>query len=335
MYKLSICIPVYNREFFLDALLKNIFGELSKYDLLNDVEICISDNASIDRIGNVTQKYKAKYDNIVYHKNEKNLGADRNFLKCIEIAHGEFCWLFGSDDRFHDGSIKRVLNYLDEDKELSGIVVSSQAYINDFTEKLEIDPLSPKYIRKYSIPNEFLSNHGYHFCFISAHIFKRELWNRVTETYDLTDYFNVYVHVFVLIKLAFMAQKYLYVGDRLISFRADNDSFLSTDNEGYIKRYRIEYELERIARHTIGKNTSVYRQYMKKVCWKFVFTRLLDIKLATSVNMFSLFFEILSKYWKYPAFYFKILPLFLLPKKGVRILENIKAKCRKLRILPS
>lgn len=92
--KISICIPQYNRIAFL----------LKSLDLINvqtypHLEIVISDDCSTDNtqqeIANLVPVYKFP---IIYHRNEHNLGYDRNYRKCIELAGGDYVIVIGNDD---------------------------------------------------------------------------------------------------------------------------------------------------------------------------------------------------------------------------------------------
>ena len=109
---LSICIPTYNREQYLDETLASIINQL-KPDNVGNVEICISDNASTDNTAQIVAKYKANPSiNLVYSRNEKNLGADANYLKAVEIASGTYCWLLGSDDKPEPTALQQLLGYV-------------------------------------------------------------------------------------------------------------------------------------------------------------------------------------------------------------------------------
>ena len=75
---LSICIPTYNREKYLQECLDSIIGQ--EGFSTQDIEIVISDNASQDGTMSLVESYKAKYPNIQYFRNAENIGAIRNVL---------------------------------------------------------------------------------------------------------------------------------------------------------------------------------------------------------------------------------------------------------------
>ena len=95
MYKLSICIPTYNRAKHLANCLQSIIS-IKNHSKLT-FEVCVSDNCSTDDTEDVVQRAQ-KYIAIKYQKNECNLGIPKNFLNVIDMAEGEFAWLIGDDD---------------------------------------------------------------------------------------------------------------------------------------------------------------------------------------------------------------------------------------------
>ena len=80
----------------------------------HDLNIIVVDNASNDNTKEDIDSYRTKIPNLVYFRWDENNGADRNFIKVVELASGEYCWLMGSDDLIEDGSINYVLNFLEK-----------------------------------------------------------------------------------------------------------------------------------------------------------------------------------------------------------------------------
>jgi abequosyltransferase len=82
---LSICIPTYNR---VEYLIKCIDSIICQKEFINkQVEIVISDNASIDNTFNEIEKYIKKYDNIYYYRNNVNINND-NFPLVLSKGNG-------------------------------------------------------------------------------------------------------------------------------------------------------------------------------------------------------------------------------------------------------
>lgn len=110
---LSICIPTYNRAAYLPICLDSIVNEYkTSNELLELTEIVIADNASTDDTANIVKEYQKKYPNIIYFRNERNLGFDRSFTRLMERATGKYCLSIGDDDAFFEGAIPKIVKML-------------------------------------------------------------------------------------------------------------------------------------------------------------------------------------------------------------------------------
>lgn len=129
---LSIAILTYNRARFLENLLNCITPQAEKFK--GEVEICISNNGSSDNTGEIVKSFQKKYPDLIkYSDNIENLGVDRNILKVMEMASGDFIWTFGDDDNIVENGINEVIKFLKKIvKETTGlIVVKREAYFID------------------------------------------------------------------------------------------------------------------------------------------------------------------------------------------------------------
>jgi len=130
---LTIAIPTYNRATPLKRLLDNIESQASEFK--DKVEICISNNGSTDNTREVVLNFKEKYPDylIKYSENEKNLGFDRNILKVVSMAEGEFVWPLADDELIVKNGLEEVIGFIIEnkDKEMGGMVVKFSSYVVD------------------------------------------------------------------------------------------------------------------------------------------------------------------------------------------------------------
>jgi abequosyltransferase len=111
---LSICIPTFNRADYLRDCLHSIFHE---NDSLEEIEVCVSDNASTDNTIAVIKDFQ-NYNNFSYQRNEDNLGIPLNFIKVTSMASGRYIWLLGDDDVVTKDGIRLILNRI---KDHSGV----------------------------------------------------------------------------------------------------------------------------------------------------------------------------------------------------------------------
>ena len=86
--KLSIGLPVYNGELFIERAIESILAQT-----FTDFELIISDNASTDSTQEICQNFSKKDNRIRIFKQEKNIGVHRNFYFLLSQAKGEyFAW---------------------------------------------------------------------------------------------------------------------------------------------------------------------------------------------------------------------------------------------------
>jgi glycosyltransferase involved in cell wall biosynthesis len=82
------------------------------------VEICVSDNCSIDNTQDFMSNVVRKYANVSYSRNDTNIGIDLNIIKSMEMAKGKYLLPIGDDEMLPDGSIKTIVERLRASPEL-------------------------------------------------------------------------------------------------------------------------------------------------------------------------------------------------------------------------
>lgn len=327
--QLSICIPTYGRSDCLQKLLNNMLYEIECSNLWHDIEVCISDNCSTDDtkqiIANVIAKYPQLHLN--YHCNESNLGYDCNLLQAVKLASGGYCWLFGDDDKFEDGALFALLSFLQTERNLSGITVNVQSYAANLLNKIPNANFRPSESFKACTVEEIYAKLTPCLGFISSQIIKRELWNDVVNKFDLTPYYTGYIHLFIMGQIIKSSPNWMFLHQRLVGWRSDNDSALSNKGiDGVVKRMRLDYEYLRIAADIFGAKSKIYSLQANQICGVYVFGYLQYIKFNFGLPLRRLFGEITQRFYFCPNYYLKILPIFLLPRPLVTMLKVVK-KC--------
>lgn len=106
---LTIAIPTWNRCKPLQENVLSLIREIGD-TWIEDVEIVISDNASTDETESFCHTLCKKYPFIRYHRNPDNLGANANFQNVIQLARGQYVWLFGDDDLIVENCISKIIH---------------------------------------------------------------------------------------------------------------------------------------------------------------------------------------------------------------------------------
>lgn len=110
---LAICLPTYNRAKYLKMQLER-FSSMPQ-ELWEDISIFISDNCSTDETQSIGNEYCGKEGmDIVYHRNDSNIGMDGNFVTCFKSAETKYVWLLGDDDTILIERLPLILSLLKE-----------------------------------------------------------------------------------------------------------------------------------------------------------------------------------------------------------------------------
>ncbi|MEB3886239.1 glycosyltransferase family 2 protein [Lyngbya sp. CCY1209] len=109
--KVSIGLPVYNGEAFLETAIEAVLNQT-----FGDFELIICDNASDDRTAEICQKYQELDGRIRYYRNSKNIGAAPNFNRTFELSRGEYFKWMASDDIIEPTFIELCLEALEKNK---------------------------------------------------------------------------------------------------------------------------------------------------------------------------------------------------------------------------
>jgi abequosyltransferase len=109
---LTIAIPTYNREQYLNELLSVLLPQISDF---KRVEVVISDNDSSDGTSTMLAAWRANYPALKCYFNHSNVGPDRNILNCFDYAEGKYVWILGDDDIVLPGGIDLLIGLLSRD----------------------------------------------------------------------------------------------------------------------------------------------------------------------------------------------------------------------------
>ena len=139
---LSVGLFVYNGERFLEETLDSILNQT-----FTDFELIISDNASTDRTGEISEAYTRRDDRIRYYRGEKNMGAGWNVRRVYELATGKYFKWAAADDILAPDFLRRCVEVLESDR---GCVVA-------YSKTTEIDE-NGKFIKNYVTPMKADSN---------------------------------------------------------------------------------------------------------------------------------------------------------------------------------
>lgn len=275
MKSLSINIPTYNRDKYLKKNLLIIISQLRDDNLLQEVEINISDNASTDNTPTLVKQLiqDNKDISINYKRNRNNLGPDLNFINTMKMATGKYSILFGDDDYFEPKAIKKLLQMFKENEKVTFFLynrISIDNTSNHLYSKPFLRPDVETEIFNFQFKNDVIAyfaqvtDHGGILTFISSVAYKTSILSEVGE-YDERCTGSCYSFLFYWWNSLMKGKQLMYVNEYLVKATVDG---ATNNNYGQgLKRLLVDTEgLSRIANIVFeGKNISYKNSFLEAV----------------------------------------------------------------------
>ena len=108
---LSIVIPAYNAEDYIERCIDSILDQ--QYN--NNIEIIIVNDGSTDSTGEILNKYKQQYPDIINIVSQNNGGVVSARNEGLKNASGEWIWFCDADDYIVRNGLSYVLeNFIDD-----------------------------------------------------------------------------------------------------------------------------------------------------------------------------------------------------------------------------
>ena len=109
--KLSIILPVYNVEGYINQCLESILPQLD-----NNTELIIVDDCSPDRSIDICEDATEGISNVCIKRRDKNGGLSAARNTGIEEAKGEYIWFVDSDDYIENNAVSVLLKSIEGPK---------------------------------------------------------------------------------------------------------------------------------------------------------------------------------------------------------------------------
>jgi glycosyltransferase involved in cell wall biosynthesis len=140
----SIGLPVFNGEKYLAETINSILTQTYK-----DFELIISDNASTDRTQQICRACAIRDSRIRYYRNEKNLGAPRNFNRVFKLSLGKYFKWAAYDDLIAPDYLEKCVGVLEKDPSVvlchswTGRINELGVLVGNYDHKMRIDSDRP------------------------------------------------------------------------------------------------------------------------------------------------------------------------------------------------
>ncbi len=113
-----ICLPTYNAAATVRETLESILAQTYA-----NLVIHVSDNASTDDTLAIVESVSDARIHI--HRQEQNVGAEKNFDNCIRLGEGRYTAIFHADDLYEPDMVAKQVARLEADQELGAVFTAA------------------------------------------------------------------------------------------------------------------------------------------------------------------------------------------------------------------
>lgn len=300
--KVSIVIPVYNVEKYIERCLKSILNQT-----LDSIEVIVIDDGSTDNSGKICDEFSSKYKNIkTFHKKNEGVSSARNLG--ITLAKGEYIGFVDPDDFIHINMYKVL--YENAKKVNSDITICSVNEIrgnNIFTE--DNTGKFMMYSKSEAINGYFNDIYPFNHNYLCNKLFKKELFDNVR----MNEKIAYQEDSEIMIKLLNASDSIAYIGKPLYNYDLREGSLSSGKiSKGKITAERAFYSIYEYTGYNIC-------EYKSKALLKYIGL------------VFNIVIEIIKNYEEYKEEYLNMITRIreiyceLLKTKGIPVKYKIHA----------
>lgn len=302
MYKVSIIIPIYNVEAYLEQCLNSAINQS-----LNDIEIICINNGASDIEQNILKKCANKNSKIKIINFENNQGYGKAVNEGIKSAQGEYISILESDDYIDDNMLEFLYNKAKEND--VDIIKSAYKAFDNFSEK--------SYLNNLNIPEDRIFNINDFPVLLSKHpsiwscLYKRSFLIE-NDIFFIEERGTGWVDNHFSVKSLVLAKKIQYIKDAFYHYRVEQQNSSSSLRDGLDIPYKASLQVHKFLNERSIKNKEIYKNlairewaYIKDIINKCPYS---EISCAQDVikNLFDLIGDSLNDNKKFMKFKKKI-----------------------------
>lgn len=243
MVKVSIIVPIYNIESYVEKCINSLLNQTYK-----DIEIILVDDGSTDGSSDICDEYSNKYEKvIVIHQENRGLSMARN--SAIKRATGEYITFVDGDDWVEEKTVETLVWLMEQD---------------------DIDIAAIVKVGHYFETGEIVIGNSYKMLLHMLHKSCFEIWGKLfkRELFDDIEFPAGKIHedLYTLPKLVAKADKTIVYHKGLYNYRYRDGSIMSNAASDYY------YDLIQCCIEGIKSSCSIFekkrrkRRFRKMVC---------------------------------------------------------------------
>lgn len=249
MCKVSIIIPIYNAQKYIEKCLQSAINQT-----LKEIEVICINNGASEIEKNILKEYSIKNPEIKIINFEINQGYGKAVNEGIKSAQGEYISILESDDYIDSNMIEILYNKAKEND--VDIIKSAYIAFNEYSEKLYLNDLDIDENKVFKINEypEFFSKHPSIWTCLYKRSFLIEnniFFIEAKDTGWVDNHFSV--------KSLIFAKKIQYVNKAFYHYRVNHPNSSSTLREGLVLPYKASLQVHNFLNEQGIENKGIYR----------------------------------------------------------------------------
>lgn len=264
MKKISIIVPVYNAENMIENCVNSILNQT-----LDDFEIILIDDGSIDKSGDICEKLQKENNNVFcYHKKNGGSASEaRNYG--IKVSKGEFVCFVDNDDMLpHKEILSKMYTNIISTK--SDMLIGRKKLFDYIKKDQSMQHLKKtyngKFLLKYMIDNDVYEGTVWSNLYKKDLIIGNDLWFKNGLINEDEDFF---------LKILYLSKKVMILNENC--YKRGTNIFSQTNSKNTYTYYRKAYGRITVASSIINFIDSKEKNILYK---KPVYTRAIQFYLA-------------------------------------------------------
>lgn len=250
---ISVALPVYNGERYLGAAIESVLAQTRA-----DFELVICDNASTDGSDAIARGYAARDPRIRCFRNDKNIGAARNFCRAFELSGGRYFRWLAADDLMASAALERCAAVLDAQPD---VVLASTAaeMIGEHGERLRLYDSPQQLAQPEALERLKAAQQQDPWCIAVYGLMRREVLQRTAllESFSGSD-------LTLLAELS-LHGRFAEVSEVLFSRRVHPGAYSSVTSEANVRAF---YAPEAKPRPALRMRTWLHRRANARAVWR-------------------------------------------------------------------
>lgn len=213
----SMIVPIYNVEKYLDACVKSLVEQTYR-----NIEILLVDDGSRDSSGEISDEWEKVDSRIrVFHKENGGVSAARNLA--LQHAKGEYVFFVDSDDYIASDYVEKMIAAMEKEN----ADMSMCKYYNVWQNMQRVEGRLPNKEMVLSVEQylEGLYVYSGHYSLMCNKAFKRELFDGVEFAIGKRN-----EDARIMLQLVLKANKVVHVAKPLYYYRQRQTSFTKSEN---------------------------------------------------------------------------------------------------------